>query len=831
MRANPPPVKYNLLIFLLFIAAPSRITAQVETKIDSGLQWYYKHYPQEKVYVHTDKDKYIVGQHIWFSIYSVAFDQPTEISKIIYLQLVNTEGKVVAQTKLPMVKGRSNGDLVLPDSLNTNLYQLRCFTAWMLNFDEFSVFHKTIYIHNPSQQVKTRLNKTAVADSYHVDFFPESGDLVDGNLCKVAFKAIDENGMPVDVSGEIVDEQKNHITSLQTIHDGMGEFSFLPHTQHKYYGNIQFNDGSIMNVPMPGIKAFGVTLRMLEQNKDEIDIAIFHHDEFQNQYQHLILAVYQNSGRTAVYPLEIETGKNIFSINKKLFSTGILRFTLFDQNGVPLAERVSFLEKNDELRIGLIKDSLSFSPRSRNVFSVEIKNIGLKMDDSASLSVSVTDADAIGESILSNNIFSSILIASELKGYINDPAYYFINDYDSVKYALDLVMLTNGWRHFKWEEVLNEKPIDLKYAVENEQDLEGQILGYYKTAKNKEGLKLKILIQNEDSSRFIGYAEPDSNGRFILRDYSVKGRSTIFFEGFAAGKNKGKSIQTRVQFSINTLDSFITAPYLPQYVKRVINSANNAAEANFMLQQQQGMLKAITIRGQQQTKTEQVISKYVSSEFREGRASSIDFINNFYPNNYRMFDFLKGRFPGLTISGREDLPIFDYEGQATLHDNPTDSGGVLTAVPYFYVNEVQTSWEDVKNIPFSDIALIQFLPPPVAMAPFNGGFRGVITIYLKKGDEFIKPSGITENYNHYIINGFSVTREFHSPDYSIPKTDASIPDLRTTLYWNPHLAYNSNETIKFHFFNSDKAKRFLIVIEGMDESGRMASLMKIVDGN
>ncbi len=87
-----------------------------------------------------------------------------------------------------------------------------------------------------------------------------------------------------------------------------------------------------------------------------------------------------------------------------------------------------------------------------------------------------------------------------------------------------------------------------------------------------------------------------------------------------------------------------------------------------MLSQQKGMLKPVTVRGHVPTKTERVISKYVSNEFMEGRASSIDFINNFYPNNNRMFEFLMGRFPGLIITGTEDFPIFEYEGTATLHN-------------------------------------------------------------------------------------------------------------------------------------------------------------------
>jgi hypothetical protein len=802
------------------------MNAQTKVQIDSGLLWFYKNYPQEKVYVQTDKDNYISGQSLWFSIYAMSFGIPSDISKIVYVELINTEGNVVAQAKLPMEKGKSEGDLILLDSLNSGVYQLRCFTAWMLNFDEHFIFHKTIYIQNPVKQTDSFGKMVTDINHYHIDFFPEGGELVDGNLCKVAFKAVEGTGMPVDVTGEITDDQNNHVAPLQTIHDGMGEFSFLAHSQHTYHASVHLPDGSVTTVQLPQIKTFGVTLRVVEQNDEEIDIAVFHHDEFTNEYRDLMLAVYQNSGRTAVYPLQIEKGKNIFSIKKAKLSRGVLRITIFNSNGIPLAERVLFLYKNDNLKIGLSTDSLSFRPGSKNEFTARINN-EVWEKDFAFFSVAVTDADMVPEDSINDNMYSAFLLSSELKGYIHKPAYYFLSDDDNTKKALDLVMLTNGWRHFKWENVLNEKPPDLKYAVEKEQDLEGEILGYNKDIYNKESFKLKILIQNQDSSKFIGYAEPDSNGRFIL-NYPVKGRSTVFFEGMDIKKRKGKN--TRVQFSGNSQDSFRTAPYLTLHPDNLVSRANNADEINFMLSQQKGMLKPVTVRGHMPTAIERIISKYVSNEFQEGRASSIDFINNFYPNNNRMFDFLKGRFPGVTISGTEDLPIFDYEGMATLHDNATDSNGILTAVPYFFVNEVLTTWEDVKNIPFSEIALIQFLPPPVAMAPFNGGFRGVITVYLKKGDEVIPSSGVTEKYQHYAFKGFSITREFYSPDYSFRKPGTSVQDTRSTLYWNPRLIADSNGNLHFHFFNSDKAKRFVIVIEGMDSQGRLGSLTKIVDG-
>src|ERR1700688_981436 len=185
-------LKQLIYISLLLFSLPIGLNAQVEFKIDSGLQWYYKNYPQEKVYVHTDKDYYITGQSLWLSIYAVSYGTPSELSKIVYIQLINSKGNIAAQGKFPMDKGISNGDLKLPDSLITGVYELRCFTAWMQNFDEYFIFHKTIFIQNPIQPAKKYTKKTAGVNHWHIVFFPEGGDLVDGNLCNVAFKVTDE---------------------------------------------------------------------------------------------------------------------------------------------------------------------------------------------------------------------------------------------------------------------------------------------------------------------------------------------------------------------------------------------------------------------------------------------------------------------------------------------------------------------------------------------------------------------------------------------------------------------------------------------------------------
>jgi len=145
------------------------------------------------------------------------------------------------------------------------------------------------------------------------------------------------------------------------------------------------------------------------------------------------------------------------------------------------------------------------------------------------------------------------------------------------------------------------------------------------------------------------------------------------------------------------------------------------------------------------------------------------------------------------------------------------------------VNEISTTYEDVINIPLTEMALIRYIPPPASMAPFNGGFLGVLAIYLKKWDEGM--SGIPEIKEEipiYIFHGYSITREFYHPDYSSKNSSLSVPDYRTTLFWNTHLKPDHSGNIHFSFYNSDRAKKFRIVMEAIDNRGRPVYLHSVL---
>jgi hypothetical protein len=806
-------------------------------QILTALQTHFKKYPQEKVYVQTDKEVYSTGQTIWYKIYATAYGTDATLSRIVHIQLIDTNGKIILQNKLLLVNGNAHGDILLPDSLRNNFYQLRCFTAWMLNFDESFVFHKTIYVKNLSETTRDQAVREIVRERYAVQFFPEGGDLIDGIGANVAFKSTNQFGLPVDVYGEIRDDAQHLVDSFRTFHDGMGEFSFRPLAGHSYYAIVHLPNDTEKNIPLPEVKNSGIGVRVIEQTQDALLIHVVYHEIIPGQFQDLTLIAHQQNGKIATYDLALSPGANLFNIKKGDFANGILRLTFFDKNSMPLAERVVFLHTKDELHLMLHSDTVSFKSKAKSVFTLQVKGADWKVDKTT-LSLSVTDADRVMRDSAGENIYSSLLLTSELKGQIHNPSYYFTSDADSVKNALDLVMLTNGWRHFEWKQIFTNDAVGVNYPVEDFLHIAGEIVGYDPGEKKEHFFKL--LIQQGDSIRFVGYISPDSTGRFILKDYSFPGLSTVFFKD---ENPERKNKKFKVRFYDNPTDT-VTGPgnfiLTPQTGVTAINEFmrttwNSERDQSFL--HKKGDLKSITIRGRVPTPSELLIKRYVSQNFEQGNAHDIDLINNFYPNSLSLFDFLKGRFPGLVIYGPAEHPSFSFRNSAANELVPvrTSTNGVndmvTTSEPYIYINEIPSSIPAVRDIPLSDIAVIRFIAPPASMAPLNGGAVGVLAIYLKKEPGSFKSLDFANTYNQYIFHGYSVSREFYSPDYSKKDSAYFLPDNRETLYWNPDLQPGSDNKIHFSFYNSDHAKKIRIVAEGMDEQGRLLSITRIVNEN
>ena len=82
--------------------------------------------PQEKAYLHLDNTCYFLGDTIWYKGYVTRSDRGTltDLSKILYVELLTPDGYSVERQQLEMEDGTAHGMFVLKDTLYAGYYEL-----------------------------------------------------------------------------------------------------------------------------------------------------------------------------------------------------------------------------------------------------------------------------------------------------------------------------------------------------------------------------------------------------------------------------------------------------------------------------------------------------------------------------------------------------------------------------------------------------------------------------------------------------------------------------------------------------------------------------------
>lgn len=780
--------------------------------VDSALYMLATGFPQEKIYIHYDKGYYVSGETIWFKAYLYSNGKPSSLSSNLYLQFADSKGQIISSKKYPVMGAVARGNIDIPDSLPQGNYYIRALTPYMLNFDEAFVYRKNIVVFKPN----TPKSKETVSptQTLSLQFFPEGGHMVDGLLSVVAFKATDQWGMPVELNGTIRTEEGTTIAPFKTYHDGIGKVQFKPQAGKKYSAEIEINGGK-RTFPLPAVQPGGINLKVLNEKSGKM-FQLSRGEKGKQDYETVSLVVQMNN--QVVYNNEI-TFENYPSVQGHLVTdslpSGILHFTVFDKNGMPLVERLSFVD-NGEYNGGgsftIVQPGME--KRAENIVEVNFPDAIQR-----SASVAVTDASGIS---LNNtdNIFSRFLLTGELKGYIYNPAWYFEKQTDSTRQALDNLMLTHGWSRFTWTKLLSGNFPEKKIVDGNLIFLSGVV----KDDKDKEVMgpgKLNIYLEAEDSTAQNFEADVDAKGRFVLDSMLFRGKSKLFY---AYLNNQGKTRPAKIHIDENVLGKIVEAlpadfaagnsmmnPGVLQNATEVLKRSQYAQTSLDQIKQ----LESVTVKTTVNKKPIDIVNeKYTSGVFKSMGKENLDVIND-PPGDRAMnvVDYIKNRIQQVELQGNRFVNRKNFSLMT----------GQKWTVAVF-LNEVPTEVALLRTLRADQLALVKFYEAGF-VGSGSGAPGGAIAVYTK--EMMNEPQNDKLEYVEY--NGYSITREFYSPDYKQPDAKTELTDNRTTLYWSPDVYTDSEtKTIKLRFFNNDFSKKFRVIVEGFDANGRLIHLEKMI---
>jgi hypothetical protein len=647
-----------------------------------------------------------------------------------------------------------------------------------------------------------------------VQFFPEGGNLVNNFINRVGFKAVGINGKGVDIKGRIVDEAGNKVSSISNSKFGMGDFSFVPILGKRYRAKIIYNNIEI-SYDLPSAHPNGVLMNVVEY-KDNYRISL--QSSLPEGIKNLHVIGSKNGEVICSASLLEDKTKTLVNISKATLESGIVQFTVIDSKGIPLCERLVFVENEAFERIVNIASSKKEYGK-RELVELEISMSKIKKKTSkANMSIAITDVTFEQRDSLGLDIKSHLFLNSELKGEVEHPGYYFYSKDPRRKRNLDILMMCQGWRQFIWNEHLSDSVQHIKYPIEQGFRITGNVKKYLNHNK-AESTKVLLVIRNKEEFS-IEEALTNAEGYFEFGDFDFKDSTLVIIQA--------RSLKTKKAISKRSLENPKTNYFIeldtsesPEIRKMPLLSEENYTYKITELSQYYDDTYSSFETTFDRIELEEVevitdiyMDKYdayvKNKQLYRNPSQRVDFGNlgKMLPGN--VLQNLDGRIAGFTTKYIDEVQVGYF----------TRTGTYMLSPPLYLLDGIPVSLEALKTIPMAEVLFVDALKGTKAVIYGSAGANGVIAVYTTDGTEF-KNVGNKEirGINKFIHPGYSPIRKFYEPVYKTKGKNEEIPDNRITICWKPMVKLDKEGKAKISFYSADIATTYRVVLEGLTDEG------------
>ncbi len=485
---------------------------------------YYSQYPQEKVYLHLDNTGYFKGETIWFAAYvtKCGFNKSekrtgspdfgfrdSDLSRVLYVDLLNPSGDIVQSHKFPINYGKANGQIHLDSILTSGFYEIRAYTRYMMNWDGDCAFSRVVPVFaspkhpgdygNPSldwQSYKNRLpdnrrqsdndNHQEKKDRKRVHLYPEGGNLVRGLASRVAYTVMKDGEETFRGITDVVPECSGQ--NIKVIDDS----------------------GDSIDVALPDVINEGCVVRIDNNDDDFMALSVCNTDSIMNKV--LAFAI-MSEGEFELCDTFTAAGQYERTFYRKDFRGGVNELIVFSPDGHPLCERLFFVYPHGET------DSIGITMQSSGLRPYGKVSMALHGRANSRISLSATDAASCVNGRY-GDIATYLLLGSEVRGYVSHPEYYFEADDVRHRQNADLLMMVQGWKRYVWTDMTGESSREMRQEVEDGLYLKGQLKS--KSSKDKPSfVNVNAYMFNRKGQTATGKGVTDKDGKFLFKVVNV----------------------------------------------------------------------------------------------------------------------------------------------------------------------------------------------------------------------------------------------------------------------------------------------------------------------
>ncbi len=766
--------------------------------------------PSEIIYINVDREIYSTRDTIYLKAYILDLRSkiPIQKSRNIWVELISPNNKIIIKHLLQSKNGFATASIALsPNNLVNTTYTLRAYSDFQRNLSNELFYSQPIEIKKvitdnfepifikPSNSEK--LKKTS---QINVQFLPESGHLCYNVVNNLAFHATESTGKPVRLDGYIINNTTDKKIPFRTNQSGQGKIKFNPIPNQEY--SIHVYDHPNIKLELP--EAYHRTnIRLLTGSDSIYSFKINRSNKHIPQSYYLAVAshgqiqFYATIGKTQTY----------CHFQKELFDNGINTVTLFNTAMEPIAERLVFKMANEiiDIQLETKKEYYHSKAKVHGEISTSFKQQGI----ATILNIEAVNTDQVFQrEQYPRSLISYAYLEHEIRGEIHNPSQYFIKDSISESDKIDLLMLTQGWRSYTWNELEDSLPKPI-YGKSSGITLNGTVEHLLGNSGVKNG-QVSILIKDNQNHKIIKKCKTNTLGQFSLNSLYFNDSASVFIQGLNKRNRNTTEIKSISTFPISPPIELNNIQYPTPWINPNAELFNNFAYKRIMddklinPENYEHLIEEVLIN---ETYDETFIN--ADGNFRiHGSADNVLIISEQAQSHYNIWRYISSMVPSMyvRIINGEEVPII--RGVGSTKEYP----------PLCSINGSEVTYREIEYLNMAQIEKVEVLTSAGNTSIYGvKGANGVIAVYLKNGSK-IKYDDKTGIMNTN-LRGYHVSKEFYSPAYE--STSDNTPDHRATLHWNPELITNDKGEASFEFYTSDDASPCIIKVEGITADGKI----------
>ena len=828
------------LIFLLTLLLCGICLAQSSAQEAFG--GYARLLAPEKLYLHTDREVYNIGDTIWFRGYLKNASSQAEFPECNYLYVElfssmwernyysNRSEESWEMRKRVKVKrgpdGRFCGYLPLSEDLNTGRATIRAYSYWMLNRDPEYMFYKNVEIRNALKDFFVEDLKTLKVDDQStydelgvenpfrttlfkrtrkkaetgvdLQFLPESGRYTTGQPSVLAIKAVNQDGMGVPVSGSIFADG-TAIASFSTNDLGMGRCTVTVPPGTKRLSAIaetrveafQFE----ADLALPESQA--VVINLLP----DIDSLFIRVSSFGITLPDATrLVISDKSAIVQSYPLRDTVTSFIFPTDE--FTPGILTASVVDSDGSVYAERPFFVFPHQTFVANFDFDKPHYGKRDKADVTIFLHDENGNPID-GDFSLAVTDEEYAPASGQDHSLVSYFLLGSELKGLVENPRYYFDPSVPLGERVrdMDLLLLTQGWRYYDLPAIFQQKTTTPIYGREYTQSLSG----YVNAPIGKARKSTVCFVAQKINFTYI--ADLDSTAYFILDNLDFPD-STQFLVG-AQGRRK---LFQKLYMPILDPEYFAAPHSYPDYLHLTGYSKEYGDFAIQSYAATEGAL-TYTLAPARIVAQKPNLSPFPNDTFRKDQYRDEKQLAPY--RDYDLYSYILETCPGVHLGSTGMLVGRKIRIASRM-------GMVEMELPInVYIDGMRSNQGRLTDLMITDIDAFVYISG-VAAAKYDNGLnnpyftqRGNVPVVLISTKA---PIRVATNITSGKPLGWQQPARFYAPKYESRSDRNHFEPMRATLHWDPSIQVLDGKT-SFSFYTSDHQVPYRFTLEGITSEG------------